>query len=88
MLDISRSVLLREAMEQAQTVSIAQGRENARTSAVLALLGQPSGISLQSQHECREKIIKLPTPPLSRFDLNYLILVSPNTEHDRCLNVA
>jgi DNA replication licensing factor MCM4 len=84
MSDTTRSVL-HEAMEQ-QTVSIAKAgiiaTLNARTS-VLA-----SANPIESRYNPNLSVvenIKLPPTLLSRFDLIYLILDSPNVEHDRRL---
>jgi DNA replication licensing factor MCM4 len=84
MSDASRSVL-HEAMEQ-QTVSIAKAgiiaTLNSRTS-VLA-----SANPTESRYNPSLSVvdnIKLPPTLLSRFDLIYLILDSPNVDHDRKL---
>ena len=84
MSDTTRAIL-HEAMEQ-QTVSIAKAgiiaTLNARTS-VLA-----SANPIESRYNPTLSVvenIKLPPTLLSRFDLIYLILDTPNVEHDRRL---
>mmetsp|Transcript_7832 Transcript_7832/g.11985 ORF Transcript_7832/g.11985 Transcript_7832/m.11985 type:complete len:885 (+) Transcript_7832:84-2738(+) len=84
MSDTTRAIL-HEAMEQ-QTVSIAKAgiiaTLNARTS-VLA-----SANPTESRYNPNLSVvdnIKLPPTLLSRFDLIYLILDSPNADHDRRL---
>jgi DNA replication licensing factor MCM4 len=84
MSDTTRSVL-HEAMEQ-QTVSIAKAgiiaTLHARTSVLAS--ANPS----ESRYNPKISVvdnIKLPPTLLSRFDLIYLILDSPNVDHDRRL---
>jgi len=84
MSDATRSVL-HEAMEQ-QTVSIAKAgiiaTLNARTSILAS--ANPSESRYNPSLSVVENI-QLPPTLLSRFDLIYLILDSPNADHDRRL---
>ena len=84
MSDATRSVL-HEAMEQ-QTVSIAKAgiiaTLNARTSILAS--ANPNESRYNPSMSVVENI-QLPPTLLSRFDLIYLILDSPNAEHDRRL---
>jgi DNA replication licensing factor MCM4 len=84
MSDTTRSVL-HEAMEQ-QTVSIAKAGIIATLHARTSVLASANPI--ESRYNPSLSVvenIQLPPTLLSRFDLIYLILDSPNVEHDRRL---
>lgn len=84
MTDTTRSVL-HEAMEQ-QTVSIAKAGIIATLHARTSVLASANPI--ESRYNPALSVvenIQLPPTLLSRFDLIYLILDSPNVEHDRRL---
>jgi DNA replication licensing factor MCM4 len=84
MSDTTRSVL-HEAMEQ-QTVSIAKAGIIATLHARTSVLA--SANPLESRYNPNRSVvdnIQLPPTLLSRFDLIYLILDSPNVENDRRL---
>ena len=84
MSDATRSIL-HEAMEQ-QTVSIAKAGIIASLNARTSILA--SANPLESRYNPSLSVvenIKLPPTLLSRFDLIYLILDSPNVEKDRQL---
>jgi len=84
MSDTTRSVL-HEAMEQ-QTVSIAKAGIIASLNARTSILA--SANPTESRYNPNMSVvenIKLPPTLLSRFDLIYLILDSPNQDHDRRL---
>jgi DNA replication licensing factor MCM4 len=84
MADSTRSVL-HEAMEQ-QTVSIAKAGIIATLNARTSILA--SANPMESRYNPSLSVvenIQLPPTLLSRFDLIYLILDSPNVEHDRRL---
>lgn len=84
MTDTTRSVL-HEAMEQ-QTVSIAKAGIIATLHARTSVLA--SANPMESRYNPAMSVvenIQLPPTLLSRFDLIYLILDSPNVDHDRRL---
>ena len=84
MTDTTRSVL-HEAMEQ-QTVSIAKAGIIATLHARTSVLASANPV--ESRYNPSLSVvenIQLPPTLLSRFDLIYLILDSPNVEHDRRL---
>lgn len=84
MTDTTRSVL-HEAMEQ-QTVSIAKAGIIASLNARTSILASANPV--ESRYNPNMSVvdnIKLPPTLLSRFDLIYLVLDSPNVDHDRRL---